>query len=41
MPAGQMFCFVDPVTHPFMTRAPGYWETEFVAGLDKNRYHEN
>jgi type IV secretion system protein VirD4 len=40
MPPGQMLCFVDPVAHPFMARAPGYWETKFKRGLDDNPYYQ-
>lgn len=39
MPAGQLFCLVDPVKQPFMARAPGYWDTAFADGLDDNPYH--
>ena len=39
MPAGQMLCFVDPVKHPFITKAPGYWETSFAHGLGDNPYY--
>jgi type IV secretion system protein VirD4 len=39
MPAGQLLCLVDPVKHPFLGRAPGYWDTAFDEGLDVNPYH--
>jgi type IV secretion system protein VirD4 len=39
MPAGQMLCFAAPAKYPFMTKAPGYWETWFGHGLDDNPYH--
>jgi type IV secretion system protein VirD4 len=39
MPDGQMLCFVDPVTYPFMARAVGYWDTNYCEGLDENPYY--
>jgi type IV secretion system protein VirD4 len=39
MGAGRMLCFVDPVPNPFFTEAPGYWDTPYGAGLDRNPYY--
>lgn len=41
MTSGQMLCFVDPVKNPIMARASGYWETDFMQGLDSNPYHQS
>jgi type IV secretion system protein VirD4 len=39
MGAGRMLCFVDPVPNPFFTEAPGYWDTRYKTGLDRNPYY--
>ncbi|HMA70997.1 MAG TPA: type IV secretory system conjugative DNA transfer family protein [Xanthobacteraceae bacterium] len=40
MPERQMLCLVEPVKNAFMSRAPGYWNTNFNEDLDPNPYHQ-
>jgi type IV secretion system protein VirD4 len=41
LPAGVLLNFLEPrlVQFPFLTHAPGYWETPFAGGLDPNPYY--
>lgn len=39
LPPGVLLNFVEPVEFPFLTRAPGYWQTPWAAGLDPNPYY--
>ena len=40
MSPGTMLCFSDPVKNPFLSHAPGYWDTLFARGLDRNPYYQ-
>jgi type IV secretion system protein VirD4 len=39
LPAGTMLNFIEPVSYPFLTRAPGYWALPWCQNLDPNPYY--